>query len=155
MTTPLRSVFVGGWAKDMYKNGQVLGLRHFKGGKLDGLRADCYENGQKGAEANYKEGKLDGLFSRWYENGQKLSVGNYKDDKLGGLKTSWYRNGQNWQEQNYKDNKLVTTTRWKPNGEKCPITNVVDGNGVVQSYNDEDSTYVKRYVFKDGEMVDD
>ena len=26
---------------------------------------------------------------------------------------------------------------WKPNGEKCPVTNVVDGNGLVVIYDDD------------------
>ena len=48
----------------------------------------------------------------------------------------------------------MTLTTWKPNGEKCPITNVVDGNGVLVYYND-DSTESRRESFKDGEEVID
>ena len=43
---------------------------------------------------------------------------------------------------------------WKPNGEKCPETNVKDGNGVVVRYNDEGKVVV-RQTYKDGERVFD
>ena len=56
-------------------------------------------------------------------------------------------------EKNYKDGKLVTATNWKPNGEKCPITNVLDGNGVSVWYN-EDGTVINRDTYKDGKKVE-
>lgn len=34
----------------------------------------------------------------------------------------------------YKSGKLMTVVAWKPNGEKCPVTNVVNGNGVKAYY---------------------
>jgi len=49
---------------------------------------------------------------------------------------------------------MMTQTRWKPNGEKCPVTNVVNGNGVVVVY-EEDGTERVRLNFKNGEPVFD
>ena len=43
---------------------------------------------------------------------------------------------------------------WKPNGEKCPVTNVKDGNGVMVSYK-EDGTEFDRVTYKDGVEVED
>jgi len=57
-------------------------------------------------------------------------------------------------EGSYKDGKLMSTVHWKPNGEKCPETNVKDGNGVWVLYN-EDGTEWKRDTVKDGERVFD
>ena len=70
--------------------------------------------------------------------------------------TGWgktmYNNGQiSWLAQ-YKDGKRWSAVTWKPNGEKCPVTNIVDGNGVVVVYND-DGTEAFRQTFKDGELV--
>ena len=48
----------------------------------------------------------------------------------------------------------MTAIGWKPNGEKCPVTNVVDGIGVWVMYN-EDGTEAFRQTFKDGELVRD
>jgi hypothetical protein len=43
---------------------------------------------------------------------------------------------------------------WKKNGEKCPVTNVKDGNGVMVFY-DEGGTERRRNTYKDGEVVID
>ena len=75
-----------------------------------------------------RAGKEDGPFTNWYEKGKKASEGSYKDGKP------------------------VTFVVWKPNGEKCPVTNLKDGNGVVVFYND-DGTEGARWTYKDGEMV--
>ncbi len=64
------------------------------------------------------------------DNGQIEGVGQWKDGKSDGLTIWWYPNGQKRSEDIYKDGKLLTAIGWKPNGEKCPHTNVVDGNGV-------------------------
>jgi hypothetical protein len=41
---------------------------------------------------------------------------------------------------------------WKPNGEKCPVTKLIDGNGVVLWYK-KDGTEELRQTYKDGEKV--
>jgi antitoxin component YwqK of YwqJK toxin-antitoxin module len=66
----------------------------------------------------------------------------------------WYENRQKRSEAKWKDGKLVTIVVWKPNGEKCPVTKVVNGNGNRTWYN-EDGTEDSRYTFKDGELVKD
>ena len=116
------------------------------------LQSSWYENGQKKSEGNFKDGKRHGLSTIWYENGQKQKEGNWKDGKLDGLWTRWYRNGQKELEGNWKDGKHMSAEVWKPNGEKCPVTNVKDGNGVVVTYY-EDGTEVIRVTYKDGELV--
>ena len=37
---------------------------------------------------------------------------------------------------------------WKPNGEKCPLTNIKEGNGVMVHYS-EDGTQMHRMTYKD------
>ena len=112
-----------------------------------------HENGQKSSEENYKDGKRDGLAKGWHENGQKSGEVTYKDGKEDGLWTSWYENGQKRYEINYKDGKLMSAEIWKPNGEKCPVTNVKDGNGVTVWYY-EQVTGISRHTYKDGELVE-
>ena len=47
----------------------------------------------------------------------------------------------------------MTLVVWKPNGEKCPVSNVdKDGNEVVVLYNDDGSEYT-RTTYKDSEPV--
>jgi len=120
----------------------------------DGLHTEYYENGQKEFEGYYKDGKEDGLWKEWYENGQKKVEVNFKDGKEVGLETWWYSTGQKDSEHTYKGGKLVTAVVWKPYGEKCLVTNLVDGNGVVAEYN-EDGTELGRETYKDGVKVED
>ena len=48
----------------------------------------------------------------------------------------------------------MSIVAWQPNGEKCPVTNLKDGNGVSVRYND-DGTEDGRLTYKDGEEVID
>ena len=125
---------------------------------MDGITTLWHENGKKQSESKYKDGKHNGPWKHWYENGQKKGEGNFQDGKPNGLATLWYENGQKQRETNFKNDELMplvlTAFVWKPNGEKCPVTNVKDGNGVVVYYND-DGTEGGRRTLKDGELVRD
>ena len=143
-----------GRAESFYENGQKEMEWNYKDGMKEGLRTEWYENGQKKAEATFKDGKREGLRTKWHESGQKKKKGNYKDGKEDGLYTNWYESGQKRYEGKYKDGKLTSIVVWKPNGEKCPVTNVKDGNGVVVYYN-EDGTEWYRRTYKDGKYVYD
>tara|TARA_B100000676_G_C17853031_1_gene719205 strand:+ start:318 stop:842 length:525 start_codon:yes stop_codon:yes gene_type:complete len=120
-----------------------------------GRGAGFYESEQKKWECSFKDGLQDGLWIFWHENGQKIEEINYKDGKYDGHCIFYNEggNGQKEREVNYKSNKPVTAIHWKPNGEKCPVTNLKDGNGVVVSYN-KDGTESSRTAYKDGERVD-
>ena len=117
-----------GWVKRMWDNGQVMHLYSYKDGKRDGLETEWYENGRKKWEGNFRDGKENGLSTAWYENGRKKAEGNFKDDKI------------------------MSAEAWKPNGEKCPVTNVKDGNGVVVFYYD-DGTELSRSKYSNGKEV--
>ena len=50
-----------------------------------------------------------------------------------------------------KDGKIVAISAWKPNGEKCPRTNVdEDGNGVVVDYRADGTEYRSRRSIRNG-----
>ena len=53
-----------------------------------------------------------------------------------------------------KDGKLVSSTVWKPNGEKCTVSNLVNRNGVVVLY-EEDGSESERLTIKEGEIAND
>ena len=72
-----------------------------------------------------------------------------KDGKYDGPSTWWYGNALKSGETTYKNGKKITVLVWKPNGEKCPVTNVVNGNGVMVYYND-DGKEAYRQTYKDG-----
>ena len=124
----------------------------YKDGKQNGPSYMWYKNGQKSYEGNFKDGKPDGLNTKLYENGQKEVRSTLKDGKMDGLNTSWYSNGQIQRESRWAEDKLLSAVVWKPNGEKCPETNMQDGNGVWVGYYEGGTD---RNIFKDGERVED
>ena len=74
-----------------------------------GKSVELYENGNKWV-VNYSKGKNDGLSVYSYPNGAKAYI-------------DFYVNG-----------KMVYAKSWKPDGSICDVTNVVDGDGVAQTY---------------------
>ena len=74
--------------------------------------------------------------------------------KREGLSTNWYKNGKKSAEENHKYGKLMSVMVWKPDGEKCPVTKLKDGNGVYVKYR-EDGTEISRYKYSNGERVED
>ena len=83
---------------------------------------------------------------RFHENGKVEELTQYKDGKLGRLSAGWYENGQKKMERYYKDDKLMSAKSWKPNGEKCPVTDLKDGNGVLASYNENGRIFLRSYL---------
>jgi len=163
-----------GKVEDFYANGQKRSEATYKNGKYHGLLSLWYENGQMREEGNYKDGKKvstvvwnlngercpltnlkdgNGVVARYRNNGQKAYEANYKDGKLDGPWICWYPDGQKMQEIGAMDGKFMSVEVWKPNGEKCPVTNVKDGNGVWIYYN-EDGTENYRSTYKDALLVD-
>ena len=152
-----------GRAEGFYDNGQKRIEGNYKDGKRDGLATEWYDNGQKSVEESFKDGKRDGLSTEWHGNGLKRYEQRWKDGKRDGVWTSWYEDGQKKWERTVKDGpfmdykrmdyKLMSMEVWKPNGEKCPVTNVKNGNGVEVWYHEKDGTESLRWTYKDGKMV--
>jgi len=113
------------------------------------------ERGEKGEKLLYapnEQTPYTGWAKEMWDNGRIRGLDQWKDGKWDGLGTQWYSNGQKEWEETWKDGKLWTSVRWKPNGEKCPDTNVVNGNGVFVYYN-EDGTESGRSTYKNGEEL--
>ena len=129
---------------------------------LDGIIAEAIDKdklqrrskkGETLYHATSQQTPYTGWAKRMYDNGQISLLVQCTDGKFHGLWTRWYTHGQKRAEETYKDGKLVTTVVWKPNGEKCPVTKVVDGIGVVVFY-DEAGMELWRQTYKDGEKDD-
>lgn len=98
-----------------------------------------------------EETPFTGRTESFHENGQKKGEVTFKDGKPEGPWTGSYENGQKKGEGKMKDGKLMEAVQWKPNGEKCPVTNLKDGSGVVVWYF-EDGTVSRRDSWKDGKL---
>ena len=151
---PNTGLLYSGWGKEMYGNGKVCRLSQFVDGNINGITAEWYYNGKKEVQSIIKEGKKDGLHTTWYENGRKRREANYSESKMDGLSTEWYRNGRKKSEENFKNEKIISSVAWKPNGEKCLVSNVKHGTGVFVEYA-EDGTEIYRTIWKDGKRVED
>ena len=103
-----------------------------------------------------KQTPYTGWVKRMHGNGQIAWLVQYKDGKKWkGLCMAWYENGQkNFEGRWKKSKKPWTVVVWKPNGEKCPDTNLKDGNGVLVYY-DNDGREFMRTIFKNGVGVKD
>ena len=89
-----------------------------------------------------------------YENGENMGLGYCQHGKLDGQSVGWSSKGRKEEESIWKYGKIMTYVKFKPNGEKCPETNIVNGNGVLVLYEDNGSI-AARGTCEDGEVVFD
>ena len=85
-------------------------------------------------EGNCLDGKEVGLWIYWHRNGAKQSEKNYKEGKKDGVTTWWYDDTQKESEFKYEEDRLMSAKVWKRDGQQCPLTNIVDGNGFYCEY---------------------
>jgi len=97
----------------------------------------------------FEEKPFTGVALKKHENGQKERETTFRDGKRDGLLTDWRKNGQKDRETTVKDGVPVAVTVWKPNSEKCPDTNFVNGNGIICYYHDNGQKK-EETTFKDG-----
>ena len=121
------------------------------------------EKGEKLAYAPNEQTPYTGWSKSMYGNGQISALTEWKDGEVHGLELAWYtpnekKNGKYVcimkSAKTWQDGKQMSAAIWKPNGEKCPVTKLIDGNGVVLRYN-EDGTESGRSTFKDSKRVQD
>ena len=132
------------------------------GKKVSSKGDDCPNCGHPIADSvvAYKEEKMAKrneeaqLMERMDKATKALEALNEKNRRLVTVTTVYYDNGQKRGEQNWKDGKLMSVVVWKPNGEKCPVTNAKDGNGVAVFYR-ANGTEDFRVTYKDGKPVFD
>ena len=105
---------------------------------------------ENGEEVYYAENQ-ETPYSGWMKV-RNLVLMKFNRGKQDGLKITWRNNGQKDSEQIWKDGKVMTFATWKPNGEKCPFTNLKDGNGHWVRYDEEGSQFF-RATYKDGKIV--
>ena len=95
-----------------------------------------------------------GWMKSTYSDGKIFILGQYKEGKENGCWYHWYPNGNKMEETIYQKGKVLESLVWKPDGIKCPDTNVVNGNGVAVSYDHQGKAYL-RSIYKKGELITD
>ena len=95
-----------------------------------------------GEELLFKKEARDpysGWVSDYHENGQLADLAEYKMGKQDGRRTRWYPNAQKKSESQTEGGRVITANVWKPNGQECPVSNLVAGYGTVVFYSDNGS----------------
>ncbi len=128
---PYTGYYVQVDGKDMIRS-----LRHFKDGLLEGPIASWRENGMKFYQGFYDKGKKHGVHQYWSEKNIKILEQNFKEGKLDGYCIRWYQSGLKSSEQIFQNGKILSAIGWKPDGERCPSTQVIEGVGVMVVYDD-------------------
>jgi antitoxin component YwqK of YwqJK toxin-antitoxin module len=100
----------------------------------------------------FEEKPFTGVSVGKYPNGQKRFEQTYKDGKKHGLAIWWNGGGQKKEEGTIKDGKPWSATVWKPNGEKCPDTNLKKGNGTRCLYH-ENGQKMGKITYKYGKSI--
>ena len=147
-TPPAKTAEVGGIDLDDNETRNRIIAEAIDEGRLQKRGKD----GEKLVYAPNQQNPLTGWVKFVYGDGQIKWLRQYKDGKKDGVMTSWYENGKKAAEGNFKDGDLMSAVVWKPNGEKCPHTNIVDGNGVVVGYKDNGNEQY-RFFYQDGKRV--
>ena len=115
------------------------------------------KRGEKGEELWYAPNHhkpYTGWLKLTYDDGALMSLIQCQDGKMDGLSLGWNNKGWKEEESTRKDGKILSYVTFKPNGEKCPETNIMNGNGSLVLYNDNGSV-AARGTCKDGEVVFD
>lgn len=126
-----------GWItlkKVWHPNGEKHILRSYSEGVLNGRYIDWHSNGVRLMDGMTKNGKKRGLWTGWHLNGQKKEEGQWVNGKAHGVFEDWYPVGGKKAEQVFEDGELISAVVWKPDGQKCAISHVLDGEGVLVEY---------------------
>ena len=141
-----------GWRKQVRETGKLRSLEEYKNGKPHGLYIYWWKNGVKAEEKNFHNGISHGLWESWYPNGQKQLEQSVENGKLHGPASRWYSNGQKKDDSLYQNGRVISIVVWKPNGEKCSDTKLINGNGVWVRYK-EDGTESWRSNYRNGQYL--
>lgn len=93
-----------------------------------------------------------GVVQSFWPNGQKSRDFSVVEGITQGSIGTWYENGQKKEEFTMEAGKVVSVEVWKPNGEKCPVSMIEEGNGVYVWYM-ADGTEKERISYEHGQPV--
>lgn len=96
----------------------------------------------------WHQGKIQGVVKTWYENGMLESQREMSHNKKNGLCTAWYKDGSVMMIEQYEQDLLVRGEYYK-RGEKSPVTQVWDGNGLASLY-DSDNNFLRKITYLNG-----
>ena len=93
------------------------------------------------------------LQARGKKGDELLYASNEQTPYTGWVKQKW-ANGKIKLLAEYKEGNIATALAWRINGDKCPVTNLKDGDGTIVLFQ-ADGTELSRSTYKDGERIYD
>ena len=144
-----------GWVvlkKVWHPNGNNHILRSYVRGTLNGRYIDWHDNGFRAMDGFSKMGNKSGLWKVWYPNGQLREEGYWGNGQADGIFEEWYMCGKKAVEQVFDNGKLISAVVWKPSGERCKNSQVVNGEGVIIKY-DKDGKELNRNLIISGKKL--
>lgn len=100
---------------------------------------------------NWAEGKIQGMVKTWYPSGVQESQRELSENKKNGLLTAWYMDGSLMMIEEYDHDKLQKGKYFKK-GDKLPIGQIRDGNGVAFFY-DAKGNFLRKVEYQNGRPV--
>jgi len=133
---------------------KLTGFVNLKNNKQHGEQIVRYPNGQIKYNWNWKDGVYHGRCMDWAENGMTKFQGHYRNGQKHGKWWEWYRNGRLSVAGLFENGYARVLKAWKPCGERCPLTGVVNGYGWWVHY-DPNGEELDRTEISGGKTIDD
>lgn len=143
-----------GEVKVFSRSGQLVKVYHVKNELKNGEEIHYYPQRIPGIQITPKmsvswfQGIIQGVTKTWYDNGIMESQREMSENKKNGLSTAWYRDGQLMLIEEYDGGKLKRGDYYRK-GEKHPISQVVEGEGIVTFY-DAEGNFIKKVTYANG-----
>ena len=138
-----------GWVKEEWESGQIKELGYLEDGQRQGVWRSWHANGRKAAEIHWQNDQMDGPFEAWHENGMVHAIGQTKDGEVDGEWKNYYSSGQLAEITRNRVGHLVRIKVWRPDGQTCSASEVEEGNGAYNLY-EENGTLKERRTFRAG-----
>jgi hypothetical protein len=142
-----------GWVKEEWESGQIKELGYLEDGQKQGTWMKWHANEVKESEIHWANDLMGGSFEVWYPNGNVGVQGQTKDGEVDGKWTQFYPNGKLERISYNRIGKLVSLQAWLPDGLPCPHSQVENGNGAYNLY-EENGTLKERRTFRDGVEIE-
>jgi hypothetical protein len=142
-----------GWVKKEWESGQIKELGYLEDGQKQGTWMKWHANEVMESEIHWADDLMVGSFEGWHPNGSIKVQGQTRDGEVDGKWTQFYSNGKLERISDNRIGKLVSLKAWLPNSQPCPHSQVENGNGILNMY-EENGTLKERRIFRDGVEIE-
>lgn len=143
-----------GEVKVFDENENLMGMYHMQNQLKHGEEIEYYppqffnQHPQSMLSIQWYEGKIQGVCKTWYRNGKLESQREMSNNKKNGICLAYYNDGNLMLIEEYEMGKLLKGKYFKK-GDKRPVSEVSEGNGLVTMY-DPEGNYLNKYTYAKG-----